>query len=166
MVEVCKLESYSTRTVTIICIEHNFQQYCFHCKLVPIKLHIVTASGISVIITTCFIILSLFNPVLIFKIAFTNSALILLFNFNFTMFIWPITRFITELECGIGYIMCWAKQASFSCGCSPTASPYEHTSVQYVIVSVTFLQWTIIKFCQWYSIFPMTSLSNPNLSKN
>ena len=102
--EVCKLESYSTKTVTIICIKHNFQQYCFHCKLVPIKLHIVTASGISVIITTCFVILSLFNPVLIFKIAFTNSALILLFNFNFTMFIWPITRFITELECGIGVL--------------------------------------------------------------
>ena len=96
--EVCKLESYSTKTVTIICIKHNFQQYCFHCKLVPIKLHIVTASGISLIITTCLIILSLFNPVLIFKIAFTNSALILLFNFTFTMFIWPNTRFITELS--------------------------------------------------------------------
>jgi len=47
-------------------------------KLVPIKPHIVTDSGISAIIVTCFIILSLFNPAQLFKIAFTSSALILI----------------------------------------------------------------------------------------
>jgi len=80
--------------------------FSLHYKLGLIKSHIVTASGISVIIMTCFVILSLYNPVLIFKIAFTSSALILLFNFNFTTFIWPNTRSISALECGIGYMIC------------------------------------------------------------
>jgi len=47
--------------------------------------YIVTASGISVITTTCFIIiLPLFNLglVLTFKTAFTSSALFLFLNFN------------------------------------------------------------------------------------
>ena len=72
----------------------------------PIKLHIVTASQNCHIIITCFIILSLFNSVLIFKIAFTSSTLILLFNFNFTTFIWSNTCSISALQCGIGYIIC------------------------------------------------------------
>ena len=38
-------------------------------KLVPIKLHIVTDFEISAISITCFIILPVFNPALLFKIA-------------------------------------------------------------------------------------------------
>jgi len=80
--------------------------FSLHTKLVPIKLHMVTASGISIIIITCFIILSLFNSVLTFNIAFASSALILLFNFKFTTFIWLNTCSISALECGIRYIIC------------------------------------------------------------
>jgi len=69
----------------------------------------VTASGISVIIVTCFIILSLFNSVMTFKIAFTSSALVMLFNFKFTTFNWLNTRSISALECGTGYITCVDK---------------------------------------------------------
>ena len=73
------------------------------------------------------------------------------------------TRSISTLDCGIGYITCVEQnQPVFS----PMASPYKHTSAHYATVSVTFHQRTIIKFCQWHSIYPMTSLSIPNLSKN
>jgi len=63
--------------------------FSLHTKPESIKLHIVTDSGISAIIITCSAILSLFNPVLIFKIAFISSALILFLNLNFTAFVWP-----------------------------------------------------------------------------
>jgi len=107
MMKVCKLVSYSKKIVTIIYITQlSAILFSLHTKLTPIKLHIVTVSGISVIIITCFIILSLFNPVLTFKIAFTGSALILSFSFNFTTFIWLNARSISALECGIGYIIC------------------------------------------------------------
>jgi len=36
--------------------------FSMHTKPVPIKLHIATASGISVTIIKCFVILSPFNP--------------------------------------------------------------------------------------------------------
>jgi len=62
--------------------------------------------GISVTIIAYFITLYLFNTVLIFKIIFTSSALILLFNFDFTTFIWWNTHSISGLECGIGIIIC------------------------------------------------------------
>jgi len=138
--KVCKLGSYSIKTVTVICINTPFSSIAFiahqtsanktshcHCFL------------ISVIIIACFIILSLFNPVLICKFSFISSALILLFNFNFATFIWPITRSISALECGIGYIIIrWVKTARFSYGISPMASPYKHTSFQYATVSEHF----------------------------
>jgi len=54
--------------------------------------------------------LSLFISVLTFKIAFTSSAHILLFNFNITTFIWPNTHSISALECGIGQ---WRTQKIF-----------------------------------------------------
>jgi len=104
------------KKVTIIYIAQlSAILFSMHTKRVPIKLHMVTASGISVIIVTYFIILSLFNPVLIFKIAFTSSALILLFNFNFTTFIWPNSRCISALECGIGYIICVEQKQPVFC---------------------------------------------------
>jgi len=110
-----------------------------HTKLVPIKQYIVTASGISVIIMKCFIILSLFNPVLIFKIAFAGSALIPFLNFNFATFIWLNTPFISALECVAGSIKCVAQnKLVFLYGFSSMASPYKHTSVQYATVPVTF----------------------------
>jgi len=89
--------------------------FSLHTKLVPINLHNVTASGISVIITTCFVILLLFNPVLIFKIAFTGSALILLSNFSLTTFIWLNTRSISTLECSIAHIMCIEQKQPVFC---------------------------------------------------
>ena len=89
--------------------------FSLHTKLVPINLHNVTASGISVIIITCFVILLLFNPVLIFKIAFTGSALILLSNFSLTTFIWLNTRSISTLECSIAHIMCIEQKQPVFC---------------------------------------------------
>jgi len=140
----CKLESYSIKSVTIIYTDTTFSSVVFIAyqtsatKSFPWSLLLE-----SVIIITCFKIL-FFNPVVIFKIAFTSS-LIMFLNFNFSMFIWLNTCSISALEPGIGYIKCIEQnQASFLYMFSPMASSYKHTSVQYATVS-TFCQGTIIK---------------------
>jgi len=119
-------------------------------KLVPIQLHTVTDSGISAIIITCFITLSLFNLALLFKIVFTSSALLLFLNFNFTSFIWLNTRSISALEYWLLHNMGWSKPASFCMGFLRWYLHTNITSVQYATVSVTFCQQTNIKCCHWY----------------
>jgi len=101
--------------------------FSLNTKLMPITLHMVTASGMSLIIITCFIILSLFNSVLTFKIAFTSSALIQLFNSKFTTFIWLNTRSISALECGIGYMTCVEQNQPVFC--MEFHQWYLHTSI-------------------------------------
>jgi len=101
----------------------------------------------------------------------TSSALILLFNFNFTMFIWPNACSISALPCGIGYIIRIAQnQPVFRMG---FPRRHLHTSIFQSNILLcqysTFCQRTIIKFYHWYSLFPMSllsSLSISNLSKN
>jgi len=104
------------------------------------------------------------SPVQIFKIVFTSSAHIQLFNFDFT-FIWSNTHSISALECGIGCKICVEQFFlwDFSNGISIQAY---FSSICYCVSNNS---GKIIKFCHYYSIYSMNSLSSPsipNLSKN
>ena len=115
---ICKSDSYSAESVTNIFLDTTFSNIVFIAYQTSAnKIPIVTAFGISITITTCFKILSLFNTVLIFKIAFTSSALILFPNFNFTTFIWQNTCSISASELGIGYTQCLEQNQPVFCMC-------------------------------------------------
>ena len=101
---VWRLESDSTKTVTIIYINTTFSTIIFIAY---------RTSANKTSHCHCFCNLSHNYNMLYNIVAFQSSpdiqnciyqfCTILLFNFNFTTFIWPNTRSISALECGIGY---------------------------------------------------------------
>jgi len=146
--EVCKLWSYSTKTVTVICINTSFSSIVFIAHQTSAnKTSHCHCFWISVIIIACFIIFSFqsspdmqiciyqFFTHCVVQFKFCNVYLAD-YSFHFCIRVWYWLHNIH-----------WAKTVRFSYGISPMASPYKHTSVQYATVSVTFCQWTIIKFC-------------------
>ena len=142
MMKVCKLGSYSIKTVTIVYINTTFRNIVFiayqasaykasHCHCIW---------NLSHNHNMLYNIVSFQSSSDIQNCIFASSAHILLFKFNFTTFIWPNTCSIFALErgaleCGT-HNMRWAKPAGFSNGITQTASPYKHTLVQWFVTWV------------------------------
>jgi len=74
--KVYKLESYSTKKSQLCTLTQlSAVLFSLHTKLVPIKLHMVTTSGISLVIITCF------NIVVSFQFSLNNQNRICQFCF-------------------------------------------------------------------------------------